>query len=107
MILATLRVTVRPEKQRETLQTLRSIVGPTRVEPGCMSCHVYQDGEDENALTLVEQWRTQADFQRRLCSKEYRKVLAVMESSVEAPEIRINTVSHIAGLEAIEAARAR
>ncbi len=107
MILATLRMTVRPEKHRETLQTLRSIVGPTRVEPGCMRCHVYQDGEDENVLTLVEEWRTEADFQRRLCSNEYRRVLAVMESAVEAPEVRIDTVSHSAGLEAIEAARAR
>ncbi len=107
MILATLRVSVRPEKQRETLQTLRSIVGPTRVEPGCMRCHVYQDGEDENVLTLVEEWRTEADFQRRLCSKDYRKVLAIMEGAVEAPEFKINTVSHVAGIEAIEAARAR
>jgi quinol monooxygenase YgiN len=67
---------------------------------------MYQDDEDENTLSLVEEWTTEADLQRHLRSDKYRKVLAVMESAFEAPELRINTVSHVAGFEVIEAARA-
>jgi quinol monooxygenase YgiN len=107
MIVVTLRVTVPARKRREILQTLRSVAGPTRVAAGCLSCHLYQDAEDENALGLVEEWRTEADLLRHLRSDQYRKVLAVMECAVELPEIKFNSVSHVAGLEAIEAARAR
>ena len=106
-MLVTLRVTVPAQKLREILQTLRVLVGPTRVAPGCVSCRLYQDGEDENVLSLMEEWRTEADLQRHLRSEQYRKILAIMETAVEPPEIKINTVSHIAGIEAIVAARAK
>ncbi len=106
MILVTLRLTIPPHKRREIKKTLRSIVGPTRVEPGCASCRSYQDEEAENVLSLVEEWTTEADFRRHLRSDQYRKILAIIESAVEPPEIKINTVSHVAGIEVIEEARA-
>lgn len=106
MILVTLRVTVPAQKRREILQILRSVVGPTRVAAGCVSCCLYQDAEDESVLGLVEEWRTEADLRRHLRPERYRKILAVMESAIEPPEIKLNTISHVAGLEAIEAARA-
>lgn len=105
MIIATLRIVVPPEKRDAVLQTLRSLLGPTQVQPGCISCQVHQDIENENALTLVEEWESQAELDRHIRSEEYRKVLAVMDMSSKPPEIKFNTVSSTAGMETVVAGR--
>ncbi len=106
MILVTLRITIPAHKRREIQQTLRSMMGPTRVEPGCVSCRLSQDEEDKNVLNLVEEWTTEEELRRHLRSDQYRKILAIIECAVEPPEIKFSTVTHVAGIEAIEEARA-
>lgn len=106
MIIATLRIVTSPEKHQEILQTLRSVLGPTQVQPGCISCRVYaHDVENENALILLEEWKTQEDLERHLGSDDYRRILAAMDLASTAPEITFNTVSHTQGMEVIHAVR--
>ena len=54
MVITTLRIMAPPEKRDEILKTFRSIVGPTRIKPGCISSHVFVDLEDANAFSMVE-----------------------------------------------------
>lgn len=105
MILVTLRIVLAPAARAEVLQTLRSVAGPTRVKAGCVGCWLYRDTENENAVTLVEEWRTWADLERHLGSDDYRKILAVMDSAVEPPGLRFHTIAHSDGFEAVEKAR--
>ena len=106
MIVATLRVVVPARKRGEIHHALLSVLGPTEVQAGCMSCHLYQEAERPNAFTLVQEWATQTDLDRYIRSDLYQKVLAVMESASERPELRFDTVTHTAGIEAVQAARA-
>ena len=65
MIVATLRMTVRPGEREEFLKTIQSMLGPVRAEPGCVSYDFYQDTEDENSFILVEECKKKTDFDRQ------------------------------------------
>ena len=105
MVTATFRIVVHLETKNDVLKTLRPLIGPTEAQPGCVSCRMHQDVDDANALTLVEQWETQADLNRHIASNDFRRVLAVLDLSIKPPEIRFDGVSHTAGIELIEAVR--
>jgi quinol monooxygenase YgiN len=107
MIHAVVTIVSAPDQQEGFVQALRSVVGPTRVEPGCLFCHLYEDVERRGSFTLVEDWMSPADFERRLRSEAYRRLLLLMELSPQAPVIQFHTVSRTAGMDAILAARSR
>jgi quinol monooxygenase YgiN len=99
MIHASLRIAPAPQKREEVLRILRSLLGPTRVAPGCVSCGFYQDAENENVLCYMEQWETEQDLQRHVQSDDYRKVLALMDLSCEPPEVKFHKISETFGIE--------
>lgn len=107
MIQATHRMDFAPPKLDEALQILHSIVERTRAEPGCLSCSVYQDTENECLLVFEEKWRSDEDLQRHLRSEVYQRVLLVMEMALIPPEIRFDTITDSGGVEVIEGARAK
>jgi len=105
VIQACLTIVVPPDQRGGVLQAFRSLLGPTRVAPGCLRCHVYEDVENENAVTYVEHWSTQEDLERHLRSDDYRKLLTLIEVSTVAPELTFSTVSDTAGMEYVAAIR--
>ncbi|MGI9456105.1 MAG: putative quinol monooxygenase [Aeoliella sp.] len=104
-VLARLRVVVSTQKRGDVMRTLRSLLGPTQVEPGCLGCHFYQDAQDENVLSFEEEWQSEGDLNRHLRSDQYRKLLAVVDAAAEQPEIRFDRISSTEGIEVIERAR--
>ena len=105
MVICTLRILTAPQSRTEVVRTLVAQLGPTRVQPGCHRCDLYQDVEDREAITLVEEWESLGDLSLRLRSEEYRSVLAAIELSRERPEIHFDTVVRRGGLEVVESAR--
>jgi len=102
MIVFTMRVTARPKKRPEMLQALHSLLGPMSVQPGCLRCRLYQDADDEDVLTWIEEWESREQMDRHVRSPEYRTLLSVMDLSAVQPEVRFNTVVETAGMELIE-----
>ena len=105
MILATLRMTLPSQKLGEALQILRSMAEQVKVWPGCLSCRVYADLEEDDVLMLEGMWRSEAELEGHLRSDEYRNVLLVMEMAVREPEIRFDTISGSTGLETVQRVR--
>jgi len=105
MVISTLRIVTAPRSRAGVIRALATQLGPTRVQPGCSRCDLYQDLENGNVITLVEEWESQAALGLRLGSEEYRSVLATIELSREQPVIHFDTVTRRAGLEVIVAAR--
>ena len=97
MLISTLRIVTAPQSRAEIVRTLAAQLGPTRVQPGCCKCDLYQDVENPGAITLVEEWESQADLVLRLRSEDYRAVLAAIELSQEQPVIHFDTVTRCAG----------
>ena len=105
MIIVTLRIKVPGNRRKEFLDSARLIVGPTKVQPGCIGCNFYQDLDEPDAVLLVEEWESRENLEHHIKSDSYRIILSLMELSDEAPEIKFNTISKTEGLEAIEAVR--
>ncbi len=102
MILATLRMIVRPERRSDLLETMRGMLEPARVERGCLSYRLYEDVENRNAFVLLEEWATQEDLERHISKDSQRRLLALMDLLSEQPELKFNTVSHTAGMDLIK-----
>jgi len=105
MIISTLRIVTAPKSRAEVIRTLTAQLGPLRVQPGCLRCDLYQDIENRETITLVEEWESQVDLDLRLRSEEYRAVLAAIELAQEQPLIHFDTVTRRAGLEIVASAR--
>ncbi len=105
MVLATIRMTISARKFGEALRILGSVAERSRVQPGCLSCQVYRNGQEDNVLMFEQQWGNEADLERYLRSDEYRQVLVVLEMATKQPEIRFDTILSSTGIETIEKAR--
>ena len=105
MVISTLRIVTAPKSRAEVVRTLTAQLGPLRVQPGCHRCDLYQDIENREAITLVEEWESQAELDLRLRSEEYRTVLATIELAQEQPVIHFDTVARREGLEIVASAR--
>jgi quinol monooxygenase YgiN len=105
MVISTLRIVTTLQARAEVVRTLTAQLGPTGVQPGCRKCDLYQDVEHPEAITLVEEWDSQAELSLRLRSEDYRAVLAAIDLSQEPPEVHFDTVIRRAGLDVIASAR--
>jgi len=105
MIIFSLRITVSPAKSNEVLDTLRLLAGPTSVEAGCIRFGFYEDLSNENTFLLMEEWESEKDLDRHIRSEDFRKILAVMDTAVERPEIKFVKVLNTAGMELIKELR--
>ena len=105
MVIVTVQMKVPGGRRKDFLDSARLIIGPTKVQPGCISCRFYQDLDDPDAILFREEWESRENLDHHIKSETYRIILSLMELSVEPPEIKINTISKTEGLEAIEALR--
>ena len=105
MITVKLRIKVSHKRRKDFIDSARLILGPTRIKPGCMSCRLYQDLDEPDAVFLLEEWKSREELDRHFDSEQCRIILSLMEAADRFPEIKISTVSKMEGLEAIEAAR--
>lgn len=105
MIVFRLRILVTESDRRQVIASFEPLIAWTRVQPGCRACHLLTDIEDPRGIVLLEEWDTQEHLDRHLRSEDYRRVLAAIELSQEAPQIHFDTVATRGGIEVVEAAR--
>jgi len=107
MILVKITMTARPEKRKEVMQTLLSMIEPTLQQQGCLSYQVFQNIEDENVFRLVKEWETREDLDLHMRSDSFSVLLGTKILLNEPHNIRIHTISHSEGFEAVHAARGK
>jgi quinol monooxygenase YgiN len=105
MVHATIRMLIPPKRRGEVLDILSSLAERSRFEPGCISCRIYQDVEVEPVVMLDQLWMSEEDLERHMRSEDFRRVLLIVELSLEPPEIRFEEISRSRGVETIEKAR--
>jgi quinol monooxygenase YgiN len=105
MILSSLKITVSPEKHRDVLQLVRSILGPTRARSGCIGISFFQDTDEPDTFLLLEKWESHQDLEKHLASDDYRKKLTLIDLSDQAPQIHFHEVSETKGMDWIIAVR--
>jgi quinol monooxygenase YgiN len=105
MIVVRIAMNVLPEKQKELVQTILSMIGPMEKEAGCLSCALFCNVEDKNLLNLFEEWQTRKDLDRHLRSEMFSVLLGTKSLLCDPSQIQIHTVSHSEGMETVKAAR--
>jgi quinol monooxygenase YgiN len=98
-------MTMPSQKSGEAMKILRSVAELCRDDPGCLSCHIYEDVQEENVLMLEQVWRSEEDLTLHLRTNQYRNLIVVLELALKQPEIRFDTISSSTGIETIEKAR--
>jgi quinol monooxygenase YgiN len=96
---------VLPEKQKEVMQTLLSMIEPPGKESGYLSYGIFCDIEDKNVFNLISEWETRQDLDHHIRSDLFSVLLGTKSLLCEPPQIEIHTVSRSEGMEAIDAVR--
>ncbi len=94
-------MTVRPEKRKEVMQTLLSMIESTRQEKGCLGYHVFQNIKDENSVSIIGEWETREDLDLYMRSDRFGILLGTKSLLKEKQGILIHTISHSEGMEAV------
>ena len=96
---------VRPEKQKEVLQTLVSMVAPPGNEKGCLSYGIYRDIEDNHVFNLISEWETRHYLDQYMQSERFSVLLGTKSLLSEPMEIQIFSVADAEGMEAVNTVR--
>ena len=93
MVVATIKVLVPQNKRREMMQTLQSLTDSIRGQPGCLRYHFFAEIGNENSLCVMEEWRTRADLDRHLRSRDFSVLFGAINllHGPEAVEFRLLT----------------
>ena len=105
MVTSLLKITVAHQKKKAAIQTVRSLLGWTSAQPGCISIAFYQDTDSPGTLMLLEEWEDWRSIENHIRSNSYRSILELMELSSTPPEIKFCSVSNIQGMEVLERLR--
>jgi quinol monooxygenase YgiN len=105
MVHTSIRMELPAARVREALDILRPVAERARIEPGCLSCHIYRDVQQEHTIMLEEVWNSREELQEHLSSADYQRVLLVIEMAKGQPEIRFSTVTDVSGVAVIVEAR--
>ena len=89
------------EKRKELSQTIASLIGSIRTEKGCRRCDFCQSMENENELSILEEWDTQENLKSHLKSDRFRVLRGAMNLLQEPYEMMFHTVFHPAGMKEI------
>lgn len=107
MIAVMLRIVARDETRAELERRVREdMLGPTRLEAGCIRYRFYQDIEDPNAFSFVEEWESWDALNDHFRSDHVGHLLAELgDLLARPPEGGFHQVAASRGLDAIGAAR--
>ena len=107
MIVVRITMNVLPEKQKELVQTLLSMVGSMETEAGCLSYALYCNMGDQNLLNLLEEWQTRKALNQHLRSDMFGVLLGTKSLLIEPHGIHIYTIDQSEGMEAVHSARGK
>jgi len=107
MIIVRITMNVLPEKQKEVMQTLLSMIEKAARENGCLSYDVLCDVEDKTVFNLIEEWETREDLDRHIRSERFSVLLGTKSLLAKPLGMKIHTVSHSEGAEVVNALRGR
>ncbi len=107
MIVVRITMNVLPEKQKELVQTLLSMIELMEMEAGCLNFALFCNMENKNLLNLLEEWRSRKDLDQHLQSDMFGVLLGTKSLLIEPHGIHIYTINRSEGMEAVHTARKR
>jgi quinol monooxygenase YgiN len=93
MHVASVTLRVRRDKRVEALSAIAELRRRMRSEPGCLSCGLWSDVDDDSQLRLVSEWRNQHDLENFVASGEFLVLRGMRILLREEPEAIIDEVT--------------
>jgi quinol monooxygenase YgiN len=91
------------ESSEQMLDALRFLVQATRFETGCLGCSAW--AESDSTVHYFEEWETEADMRRRVCSPRFTSLLAVIETARQTPHLQFEFIASTRALDYIAEVR--
>lgn len=105
MFTMTIRANIYPEKQQEFMQTVLSLLTEIRKTAVCVDYDLYRAVEENNCFCLVSKWQSQQQLYEHVRTRAFSVLLGAIQVLGSAQDIKLDTISHTSGVEAIEALR--
>ena len=92
------RAVSRPETRAQLQEALLAVILPSRADPGCIRYELAQGVADANEFVMLEEWRSQDDFQAHMQTPHLQELFATVPPLLAgAPDIRIYRLVEEAG----------
>jgi quinol monooxygenase YgiN len=75
MITIVSKATVKEEKVEEYLEIIHELINESRKEEGCIKYDLYQDLNNKNILTFIEEWKDQEAIKIHNESPHYTNIV--------------------------------
>lgn len=105
MIIVKIIMNVIPEKNKELVQTLLSVMASMEKEEGCLRRTLLCSIANKNQLNLLVDWQTRKCMDQHLRSKMFGILLGTKSLLNEPHAIHIYTVQRTEGMEAVHTVR--
>lgn len=107
MILVVYQLDVLAEKQKEFVQVVPMILKATPRKNGCLHHHLCRDLADDNHFFVIETWKDQQELDAHWRSDRFGAFLGTSHLLKKPLSVKIHAISFTAGMEAIQAVRAK
>ena len=94
-----------PEKQKEVMQTLLSMIEPPANGNGLLSYGIYNDIEDTTIFRLISEWKNRRHLNAHLSSDRFGVLLGTKSLLCKPIDVQILTVANVEGMEVVRSAR--
>jgi quinol monooxygenase YgiN len=105
MVIAVLEMTMPRGNEAVTIGALRAFWDSTCALPGCVGGGVFQEAGAPGTALYIEMWQETAQLETHIRSREYHRLLAIMETAAAPPALRFNFVTETRGLAWVEQLR--
>jgi len=105
MIVLKTIINVLPEKQKEMLLTLLSLIDSPEKEKGCLKYGIFGDIKDKNRFRLISEWKTRQHLDHHLKSDRFIVLLGTKSLLSEPMKITIYSVSDCEGFESVNSVK--
>lgn len=78
------------------------LLASVRFKSGCISCEVVYNNADLTTVLIYEEWEAVQQLKKHLLSSTFRRILEIMDMSVEYPEVIITEPAVVKNLKWIE-----
>ena len=84
MIVVVVRGIFKPDTLSQATSLYEKLAVASREEDGCLTYGIFQDVEDENALTVIESWATEQALETHLQSAHFQELVPQLSALRES-----------------------
>jgi quinol monooxygenase YgiN len=74
---------VKPEKVKEFMNLCKDLVEASLKDEGCIDYGLYEELENSEVLTFLEEWKDESSLNEHLNSRHFKKIFPLLSECLE------------------------